>query len=221
MKSKQNKQSESGSSVQTLREHLSGMTAMEKFEYIVTYYWGRILLAVGLVIVLVWGVRWVGNLQNNTIFYVALMDSAYSQEEADALCEGFVDTLEGVGTHDIMRLDTSLIYLPEGQKGTQLYNSYLSKEIIMESSGLDVYLTPQEFYEENKDDEEMFLSLEEVLGEEYETYAEDILDGTALVLEDCLILQQDGANYEPIYLTVPSGAAHVDLIPAFIRYLTQ
>lgn len=221
MKSKQNKQSEGTSSFQELRERLRGMTAMERFEYIAAYYWGRILVAVGLVIALIWGVQWVGNLQNNTIFYAALMDAAYSEEEVDALCEGFVSTLDGRGAHDVMRLDTSLVYLPDSQKGTELYNSYLSKEIMMESSGLDVYLTPQEFYDENKDSEEMFLSLEEVLGEEYEDYAEDIVDGTALVLEDCLILQQDGANYEPIYLTVPSGAEHVDLIPAFIRYLTQ
>lgn len=205
----------------SLIQRMKGMSPMERVEYIAAYYWGRILLAVFLVIALIWGVKWAGKLQNNTIFYVALMDSSYSAGEVEEFCQGFAGYLGEDDPHNVVRMDTSLIYLPPSQSGTQLYNAYLNKELMLEGSGLDVYLTPVEFYQENRGREEMFLPLDQVLGEEYDFYADHILDGTALVLEDCRLTREEGAKYSPIYLTVPAGAEHPEKILAFIHYLTE
>lgn len=203
-----------------LREKLRGMTPMQKFEYIMTYYWMHILLVIFLLLALRWGSQWVGRLQQNTVFYAAVMDAACSQEEAETFAAGFVDTLPETGKHDVMQIDTSLIYLSPEQSGTQLYNSYLDKELILETTGLDVYLTPKEFYEENRENEDLFLSLREVLGEDYALYEDSVLDDTALVLEDCRLTRAGMVSYSPVYLTVPAGAEHPELVADFIHYLT-
>ena len=200
------------------REKLASMSGNEKLEYILSYYKFHIAALAGLIVLVVGIGVWLDSFRNETMIYTAVING----KELDT---GIMEHFQAYRGDDSRRhkymLDTSVAFSGQDGSGELDYASQMKMVTLVGANTADVFICPEEVYEEYAGEENYLVPVEELMGAEFVSAHEDICRQDAVRIEDSEILQQYGYQSRgPAYFIVFRYSGHQDVAADFLEFLT-
>lgn len=200
-------------------EKLASMNKKEKAEYILAYYKFQIA-AVVLGILLIIGIfKWMDGFQDENMLYVAVVDAT---SDGGTLMEDFRKSVGDEEEHHKFIMDTSIILNSEVD-GTQVaYSSRMKLTTLVGAGEVDIYICPEDLYQEYAGEDGALLPVAELMGEEFVTEHADICEEYGVRVDGSEMLGQYGLkSKEPAYLIVFYYTEHRDMVSQFVEFVTD
>lgn len=201
------------------REKLASMNGKEKLDYIFSYYKLHIA-AVLIVILLAVGIGvWIDDLQDENMLYTVIINAA---DMDTAMMEEFRNIREDEKRHHKYILDTSIVISEQNNSVDLDYASRMKLTTLTGANTADIFICPEDLYQEYSGEEGTLLSIADLMGEAFVSAHADICEKDAIRVEDSAVLQKYGyPGSEPAYLVVFYYSKHQDVAADFINFLVQ
>ncbi|MCI8483188.1 MAG: hypothetical protein HFH41_02475 [Lachnospiraceae bacterium] len=201
------------------RAKLASMDGKEKAEYIFAYYKLHIAVLIGMIVFSIGIGVWVDNLQNETILYAAVVNGT---ELDTAVMEEFRALREDTERRNKYILDTSIVISDQAGFAELEYASRMKLKTLVGGETADIYICPEELYQEYSGQDGILIPVEQLMGREFVESHREICRKDAVQVENSQVLEQYGYQKNgAAYLVVFSYAKHQDAAADFIRFLVD
>lgn len=201
------------------RAKLASMNGKEKTEYILAYYKLHIAVLIGIVLLAIGIGVWMDDLQDETILYVAVINGT---ELDTAMMEDFRALRKDTERHNKYMLDTSIVISDQNEFAELEYASRMKLTTLVGGETADIYICPEDLYQEYSGEEGALLPLEKLMDEEFIASHKDICRKDAVRVENSQVLEEYGYQKNgAAYLVVFYYAHHQDAAADFIRFLVD
>ena len=192
-------------------EKLRKMTLGEKAAYLWTYYKIWLLIPVILVIVVWQGAQIFHNIQEVELLSVGIADAGLDTLTGQEEFENDLIKILGTGDeHEAVTLDTAI---SSGDDSA----SAMKRATVMGAGTLDLLICGEELYEDYES-QGAFADWEEILGEDYEKYAEYFEDGRLDLAKSERWDSYGIVSYEPVYAGALAGSEKTEAFRQFAEY---
>ncbi|HHV09148.1 MAG TPA: hypothetical protein GXX75_02565 [Clostridiales bacterium] len=194
---------------------IKSLRGQKRVEYLWTYYWYLIFVALAVVLVIGTGITMLRNQQRTQVLSIAIIDTDLGKMAAmEELEENLLQYIGQEDKHDEVVIDTSASSADTEENMAKLVM------VMSVLSDTDVVVCNQEVYDRFHK-ESVFLDWKEILGdecEEYEAYmADDVID-----LSRIKKWKEGGyTSYSPAYLCVLKKSKHLEQARYFLDYFLE
>ena len=198
-----------------LKKQLHDMNLSQKLEYFWMYYKWVIVVGVFAVMLIIAGVDWWGNLQDQTVLGIMAANSFTIPDTAEEEIKEIIDQTD---RHDKVDITGSIAFNPE--TGELDYYSQMAFLANLASRDLDMVFVPEVGVEHIRNAVES-VSLEDLFGEKAEKYKDSYENGFFRLPEGNEAVQLLALPYEPVYVTVVDGSYHTENAAVFLKVLLE
>lgn len=193
---------------------MKAMSFKEKIEYIWTYYKSIFVILLVIAMVISMGMTMYHNANKIELLSIAVVDMDIDKQQQVDLLEA--DLLERLGTgdkNDAITMDTSASSIED-------YNAVMKMMVLLGTGTTDLFICNDTIYD-RYEDQEAFLTWEEILGDEYSKYEQYMTDGK-LDLTKCKNWEKyNMVYYEPVYAAVLASTKKQENCVKFLELMTE
>lgn len=193
------------------RAKLKNMTWGQRIGYIWAY--DKLALAVlALIILAVWvGVDIYHNKQQVQLLSVAIADCSIDAGQAvDSLEADLLGYMGSGDSHEMISLDTGV------QSGDD-YTAVVKRSVVVAAGTTDILICDSDLYK-SYEEQEAFISTEELLGDSYSDYEAYLTDGRIDLSKSAKWKSYGMTEYEPVYAGVLVTSENTENAKKFIEY---
>lgn len=187
------------------KEKLKDMGIGRKLEYFWMYYKSVLFGAIGVLLLIAFGVDWYQHARMETVLSVAVVNAG--ELNADAL-EADMQALLGYEDKDSqVSISTNLSTSQDGREFD--YYAQMAYMTQVQSAGIDVLIFPEALYD-SANAGDIFCDMKDVLDEETYEALGDQVKGDYVAFTDCSLNADRGVYYEPVCAAVLINAKHAE-----------
>ena len=194
------------------KEKIKGMSGTKKLGYLWTYYKVWLLVPVLVLVAIFTGVQIWQNAQEKPLLYVNISDVEVGSDEGmDRLSENLRTLLGAENAHETVPVTNSVL-------SSSNYEASVMMSVWLSTGEMDIVLCDEETYKEYEA-QGVFLSTEELFGDDLSLVADHIQDGM-LTLDASQISGYNIVNYTPVCAGVLTTTTHKEEAKDALLYLT-
>ena len=195
------------------KEKIKGMSGTKKLGYLWTYYKVWLLVPVLILVAVFTGVQIWQNAQEKPLLYVNISDTEMGSDEGmDRLSEDLRTVLGAENAHETVPVTNSVL-------SASNYEASVMMSVWLSTGEMDIVLCDEETYKEYEA-QGVFLSAEELFGDDLSQVADHIQDGV-VALDTARISGYNIVNYTPVCAGVLTTTTHKDAAKEALLYLTN
>ncbi len=199
------------------RKKLASMHGKEKAEYIFSYYKFHLAALAGAVALIIGIVMWIDSFQNETILYAAVINGGGMDTE---MMEHFQAYRGDDNRRHLYVLDTSVGAGGQDGAGEMDYANRMKMVTLVGASTADLFICPENIYQEYSGEENFLVPVEELMGAEFTASHSDICEKDAVRVEDSKMLEKYGYwKNGPAYLIVFQYSGQKEAAADFVEFL--
>lgn len=194
------------------KEKIKGMSGTKKLGYLWTYYKIWLLVPLLVIVAVVTGVQIWQNAQEKPLLYVNISDTEMGSDEGmDRLSEDLRTLLGAENIHETVPVTNSIL-------SSSNYEASVMMSVWLSTGEMDIVLCDEETYREYEA-QGVFLSAEELFGDDLSLAADHIQDGMVM-LDTARISAYGIVPYSPVCAGVLTTATHKEEAKEALLYLT-
>lgn len=204
--------------INDIKTKTSGMSKLQKLEYIITYYWYHILI---IAIVLFLSVALLKNIfipKTETEFTCVLVNQQIDFERDELLKQGFAEYSKLDLDSIVINSDYNFSYGDVQLEGVN-ESSYEKFFLKWGNNELDCIIMPESLYKYSKEMGGTYLNLNEFDTGDLPLYKDGTSYTAVLVNETAISEYMVSIQDEPLLLVFPSNSTHLDKCEQFLSYL--
>ncbi len=195
-------------------QKLKNMNTGQKIDYLWTYYKWVLVVILIVILVIYLGVTMYRNIRTTELLSIAVIDADTATEENQArMEEDLLEWLQSGKGYEEVSVDTSI------QSGED-YVSTAKRVATIGSGAMDLLICGEEAYDSFAE-QDVFLSWEEVLGDQYQTYEPYLVDGKLDLSRSEKWQSYHLASYEPAYAGVYVSSENSENVVKFLEYFFE
>lgn len=197
------------------REKLAELKGKNKIIYLWDYYKWVLVVAIAVILLGTAIFSSIRNASKVELLYIMMVDAQTEELDSTELSDALKDYIDPSQDKDYVTVNTAC-YTEDGALD---YSSTMVLTVKAAAQELDVMILPESVYE-NYEEQDMYLSMEDVMGEEFCENHPEIVNGDGLPVDDNEILGQYGYSFqEPEYIVICASSKNLDNAKAFIQFL--
>ena len=199
------------------RQKLASMNGKEKAEYIFSYYKFHLAALAGAVALIIGIVMWIDSFQNETILYAAVINGGGMDTR---MMEHFQAYQGDDNRRHKYVLDISVGAMSQDGSGEMDYANRMKMVTLVGASTTDLFICPENIYQEYSREENFLVPVEQLMGEEFVSAHSDICEKDAGRVENSKILERYGYRSSgPAYLIVFQYSGQKEAAADFVEFL--
>lgn len=204
--------------INDIKTKTSGMSKLQKLEYIITYYWYHILI---IAIIFLLSVMLLKNIfipKPETEFTCVLVNQQIDFERDELLKQGFAEYSKLDLDSIVINSDYNFSYGDVQLEGVN-ESSYEKFFLKWGNNELDCIIMPESLYKYSKEMGGTYLNLNEFDTGDLPLYKDGTSYTAVLVNETAISEYMVSIQDEPLLLVFPSNSTHLDKCEQFLSYL--
>lgn len=204
--------------INDIKTKTSGMSKLQKLEYIITYYWYHILI---IAIVFLLSIMLLKNIfipKTETEFTCVLVNQQIDFERDELLKQGFAEYSKLDLDSIVINSDYNFSYGDVQLEGVN-ESSYEKFFLKWGNNELDCIIMPESLYKYSKEMGGTYLNLNEFYTGDLPLYKDGTSYTAVLVNETAIGEYMVSIQDEPLLLVFPSTSTHLDKCEQFLSYL--
>ena len=204
--------------INDIKTKTSGMSKLQKLEYIITYYWYHILI---IAIVFLLSIMLLKNIfipKTETEFTCVLVNQQIDFERDELLKKGFAEYSKLDLDSIVINSDYNFSYGYVQLEGVN-ESSYEKFFLKWGNNELDCIIMPESLYKYSKEMGGTYLNLNEFDTGDLPLYKDGTSYTAVLVNETAIGEYMVSIQDEPLLLVFPSNSTHLDKCEQFLSYL--
>lgn len=204
--------------INDIKTKTSGMSKLQKLEYIITYYWYHILI---IAIVFLLSIMLLKNIfipKTETEFTCVLVNQQIDFERDELLKQGFAEYSKLDLDSIVINSDYNFSYGYVQLEGVN-ESSYEKFFLKWGNNELDCIIMPESLYKYSKEMGGTYLNLNEFDTGDLPLYKDGTSYTAVLVNETAIGEYMVSIQDEPLLLVFPSNSTHLDKCEQFLSYL--